>query len=591
MSVPIRRARGRGTAQIAAVEIANFSGGLNLDAGQFNLAKDEVAELVDMDVVGRGGVRRRRAIKLLANSHNDTFDECPRSVWSFEASNANRYVYLVARWDDSGNKRILFYSLNGGAFTPFTTSAADFGYANNSDVANITAKVRSAVAGDAVWAVWDYGGVLNARPMAFKIDNGNVLSLPNEAGVSGTNNGWTEQYDPEPGSVAGLVNGRTIAAHYGYLWVGNTVEKDLSSTVVRRPSRVRWSHPGVYDRWREDDWIDIEVGKDSDQITALVPFRDHLLVFKNRSVHAIYGDSPESFTVVNLSNEFGCVSQEAVVASPFGVYFFDRASGVWAWDGSSFRWLFSPMMSLLRDETIPADKRDNASLGWVENRLWVGVPWLGITEERGKTLVFDPAVSRTGSWSIYSVGMGPFAKLRKTDGSLLFVAGCSGQKMLQALEQPGDADELTLSGGTPVQTPIRGSFRTAWIDGSVGADKQWKRPDVVVTADGSIDLVVTAYFDYIYEEDVPRRTFYVGRTVGVTELTWAELPVDDPLTPSEWNSAGWAGEKLSTMVARGSSIGRSRALSLRFTTPSGQVLPRWSVDGLIVKFRQKRVRG
>lgn len=595
MALPIRRARGGRQSSVQAVEVADFSGGLNLDAGQFNLGGNEVAELVDMDVVGRGGVRRRKAIRAVKNDGGGVLEECPRSVWGFEASNTNRYVYVVAKKSVSGTNRILWSSQNGGDLTAFTGTPALFGLADSAAVGNMTAKARTAVAGDAVWGVWDYGGTLSTRPKPFKVDNANALTLPNEAGclaASPNNFGWTNDIGVfEAGSVAGLANGRCIAAHYGFLWVGNTVQGAPSSE-VRHKSRVRWSHPGVYDRWREDDWIDVEVGKDADEITALQSFRDHLLVFKNRSVHAIYGDDSDNFTVVNLSAEFGAVSQEAVAATPFGVFFFDRQSGVWVWDGSQFRWVFGPLGSLLRDGTVPADKRGDVTCGWVENRLWVGVPWLGESGTRARTLVFDPAVGRAGAWTTYSLGLGPFAGLRQADSSLLYVAGCSGTRMLQRLEQSGDVDELTVDGSNdPVPSAITGSFRTPWIEVGAGSEKQWKRPDVVVTADGSIELVVDAFFDYVYEADVPRKTFYVSRVVGVDELTWAEVPVDDPLTPSEWGSAGWAGERLSTLVARGSNIGRSRALSLRFTTASGVVLPRWSVDGVIVKFRRKRVRG
>lgn len=588
MALPIRRARGGRSASVQAVGVTDFSGGLNLDSGQFNLRKNEVAELVDMDVVGRGGVRRRRAIRLLPTAHAGLFDECPRSVWSFEASSSNRYLYLVARWNDGGNRRILFHSVNGGAFTPFTGTAANFGLANNAAVANLDAKVRVAVAGDAVWGVWDYTGDLSTRPKPFKIDSANTLSLPNEAGVAGTNSGWTENiFSPEAGSVAGLVNGRCVAAHYGFLWVANTVE---GGSPARFRSRVRWSHPGVYDRWRSDDYIDVEVGKDADEVTAIQPFRDHLIVFKNRSVHAIYGDNADNFTVVNLSNQFGAVSQEAVVASPFGVFFFDRATGVWVWDGSQFRWLFGPLNNLLRDGTVGSDRRDNVQVGWVDSRLWVGVPWTGSSAARSRTLVYDPTIGSAGAWTMYSQGLGPFASLRKTDGSLLHVAGCSGSRLLQSLEQTGDVDELSLDGsGNPVGTPIVGSFRTAWVEAGIGAEKQWKRPDLIVSADGDIRLVVDAFFDYVYEEDQPRKTFYVTRLQGSDDLVWANESVADAV--NVWDARDWAGSETSTLIARGSNIGRSRAVSLRFSTPSGDELPRWSVDGLLVKFRPKRVRG
>lgn len=580
-----------------AVEVSDFSGGLNLEAGQFNLASNECAELVDMDIVGRGGVRRRQSIRAMVNDFVGGFDQCPRSVFTHEPSNGDRYIYLAAPKVVSGSNRLLWYSKNGTAFTSFNTN---FGLANNAAVAGLNSPkqvpVRTAVVADRVYGVWGWDGAIADRPAPFTIEASGAtptFTTRSEAGCHATaNSGWTEQYDPEVGSIAAVVNGKVIASHYGYLWVGNNYEKDNGGTVVRYPSRVHWSHPGVPDRWRQDDWIDIEVGKDADQITALLPFRDHLIVFKDKSVHAIYGDSPENFTVVNLSNQFGAVSQEAVVATPFGVFFFDRNTGIWSWDGSSFQWRFEKINTLLRDRTIPVERRGNVHVGWVQNRLWVGVPWVNVSTARGRTFILDPALPRGGAWTMYSVGLGPFATVRQIDESVLHVSGCSGTQLLQRLEQPGDTDQLTYSGGVAVDTPINGVFRTPWLSMVTGANKQWKRPDVIATSIGEIDLVVDAYFDWNKSMGEARKTFYVNRISESTDLYWA---VDgDALTENDWDEGSWAVNEQRLMVARGSNIGRSMAMSLRFSTPNRsalEALPLWSIDAVVVKFRTKRVRG
>jgi len=621
MALPIRRGRGGRSGVIQAAQVTDFSGGLNLEAGQFNLRKNEVAELTNMDVVGRGGVRRRKAIRYLANNNDVEFTQCPRSVWTFEASNTNRYTYIAANGvvpdgidtDGAGPlvaganvARVLWWSLNDGPFTAFTGTPALFGLGTDLNLSTQLATVarrpgkpellgtlaRAAVARDTVYGVWAYRGAVSSRAKPFKISSANTLSIPDETGCAGP---WSETY--LTGSDLGVVNGQTIAYHYGQLFVGNTIEGD--PTPVRYGSRLRWSHPGDPERWREDDWIDIDVGKDGDQITALVPYRDHLLIFKNGSVHALYGDSPETFTVVNLSNDFGCLEQESVVATPFGVFFFDQNSGVWQWDGARFVWRFENMNSLLRENLIPADKRANVSLGWVNNRLWVGVPYEGVATERGRTLVYDPAIGQNGVWCEYTVGLGPFASIRKTDDSIMPVAGCSGTRLLQRLEQPGNTDALTFTGGgldprVDVEQPIVGSFRLPWMDMNPGSVKQWKRPDVVVSSTGEINLSVETYFDYVYQSGSARKTFSVSRAAVGGELEWADE--DDPDLVNVWGGVEnpglvWANEGELVKVARGATVGRGVAMTLRFTTPAGASPPRWSVDGVTVKFKTKRVRG
>lgn len=610
MALPIRRGRGGRSGAIQAAQVTDFSGGLNLEAGQFNLRKNEVAELTNMDVVGRGGVRRRKAIRYLANNNDVVFGQCPRSVWTFEASDTNRYTYIAANaavadglapGSTPGDSvtRVLWSSLNNGPFTAFTGTPALFGTGSDLAVMNrlaLSARrpgkplegvlARAAVARDTVYGVWAWRGDITQRPQPFKINSANTLSIPVETGVAGA-------FSPTylTGSDQGVVNAQTIAYHYGQLFVGNTIED--SPTPERYKSRLRWSHPGDPERWREDDWIDIDVGKDGDQITALVPYRDHLLIFKNNSVHALYGDSPETFTVVNLSNDFGCLEQEAVVATPFGVFFFDQNSGVWQWDGARFVWRFENMNSLLREDIIPPDDRANVTLGWVNNRLYVGVPYEGTTTERGRTLVYDPAIGQNGVWCEYTVGLGPFASIRKTDDTIMPVAGCSGTRLLQMLEQPGNTDALTFAivdgVAQPVEQAIIGSFRMPWLDMNPGSVKQWKRPDVIVSSNGELNLVVEAFFDYVYQSGSPRKTFSVSRTPDGGELDWADET--NPDLVNVWNGPAWANEGEIVKVARGATVGRGVAMALRFTTPAGAFLPRWSVDGVTVKFKTKRVRG
>ena len=49
--------------------------------------------------------------------------------------------------------------------------------------------------------------------------------------------------------------------------------------------------------------MDIDVGERGDVITGLVPLADRLLIFKNNSVHALYGFDSDSFQLTALSRE------------------------------------------------------------------------------------------------------------------------------------------------------------------------------------------------------------------------------------------------------------------------------------------------
>ena len=81
------------------------------------------------------------------------------------------------------------------------------------------------------------------------------------------------QIDESPIKV--LEDNKPESSHQGFMWVADTVESS-----VRNRSRVRWSHPLQPEDWASADYFDIDPDDESDQITALVPFRDMLLVFK-----------------------------------------------------------------------------------------------------------------------------------------------------------------------------------------------------------------------------------------------------------------------------------------------------------------------
>src|SRR5678815_5677651 len=72
--------------------------------------------------------------------------------------------------------------------------------------------------------------------------------------------------------VAGQPHGVDFASwgDGGYMWCADTLEVG-----VRRRNRVRWSHPGVPDAWRQDDFVDIEEG--GGYITGLISYNDHLV--------------------------------------------------------------------------------------------------------------------------------------------------------------------------------------------------------------------------------------------------------------------------------------------------------------------------
>ncbi len=74
-------------------------------------------------------------------------------------------------------------------------------------------------------------------------------------------------------------------------------------------------------------------------IKAIVPFDDKLVILCERSMHILYGDSPyqevNQFSLVDLNNGIGCISDETVVICNGAMYWLDTDMSVYSYNGSS----------------------------------------------------------------------------------------------------------------------------------------------------------------------------------------------------------------------------------------------------------------
>jgi hypothetical protein len=65
-------------------------------------------------------------------------------------------------------------------------------------------------------------------------------------------------------------------------------------------------------------------GNPSDPIIAVVPFQDSLIFFKNDSVHALAGDSPETLSISDITFEYGITSPRAWCVFENRLFFMDK---------------------------------------------------------------------------------------------------------------------------------------------------------------------------------------------------------------------------------------------------------------------------
>jgi hypothetical protein len=243
----------------------------------------------------------------------------------------------------------------------------------------------------------------------------------------------------------------------------------------------------------------------------------------------------------------------------------------------------------MRDGSIPSAQIDNVELGWIENRLWVSVPWDELPSvPRGYTFVLDPRLKSGGSWTKYSLQAGPYARGHRSENYLGYLHNTNRIYRLDVQDQY--YDYLNTTAGP---TAIDAYYRTKWVDlDQPAVKKRWRRAEAVMQVDQAYNLPVVSYANY-------NPTFAVKNFIfrsSENEFSTGVDVWDDPGV--EWDEATWARSGNYGFVDRGANLGVARSISLRvggevlsLPTVGGVQAPVfWGVDALILKFVPRRVR-
>lgn len=533
--------------------LVSFVGGLNLRADAFELAEDESPEMLNVDIDPRGGFYSRRGwTRMNENQIDDMGSKWdPRTLFVHELANGTDRIYLA-------NDGEIGYSTNGESWTVLNST---------------TDIVAAAEPHDADFAPW--GDVLyiacgaTGSNASVKVTDALVVSRLTQAESTAFSD-----YDSP---TTAFPHCEFVAAHQGYMFAAYTEESG-----TKHPHRIRWSHPNNPEAWHADDHIDIREG--GGPITGLVPMGDHLLIFKQSSVWALFGYESESWQLVNVARELGAIHRQAIARSEHTVFFYSHPNGVYMIQGSEYpREISQQLRPAFQSSDFYSAASANIWMGWVGQRLWFSAPYSreGSVTDANLVVVWDPSLG-DGSWVAYQAkercAVGPFAQGGFGGGAGLRLATPRKYASVVKLDDSEDAlDDIDAEAEDPVG--FESYYVTRWFDGGYPTiKKRWRRPDVVVkerTQDHTIVVQVHADYD---EADVKRtKTLLVaGEADGAVwgQFNWG----DDVLYGS-----GAVGSK----IERTSSLGPARSIALRFIGEEGK---QWGVDAVVAKYQMRRIR-
>ena len=520
--------------RIQTFDLSRFDGGLNLRANSQQIALNESPAMLNMSVDPVSGVASRNGFEDWRQV--PTAEWNPKKLFVHTMSDGTDKVFVVSggeAWLQEGGDDFSKLGLVAGG----NPHGADFASWNN-DVFVACGKNQPGYR-------WSESGL-------------DELGDPSDAG-------WAADSTTVVSDV--MPPAEHVAAHAGYLFVGNLLDGS---------DRLRVSQFNNPDSWEESHYIDFPEG--GGQITALMPYRNHLLVFFANQVWALYGYSPASFTKELVAESVGAVSASCVTQSERAVYFVSEDQGVFEVTGERVVEVSRRLRPALSSANFGSDPSCQ-SLGWADRKLWWSVPYNEAATPEGvqSTFVGDPSINELGSWVLYrcgdGFGVGPVA-----DSVERGPLGCSqgGPSVLRLNGREGVASDRIAD----VEYEFATLFRTPWVFGSGKTLKdRWKRPDLVVAQGGfpPYQLTMNVFHDYEEAKDVRRRTLLVGDDEA-DEFVWGV---------SRWGEASWGASIKGSAVERIGSLGTARSVQLEFR---GELGKPWGLSNITFKFVPRRVR-
>ncbi len=127
---------------------------------------------------------------------------------------------------------------------------------------------------------------------------------------------------------------------------------------------------------------------DGDKITAIAPYGGGAIIFKERSFHRLGGDNPQNLTLTEVTDQYGCLSNRAVVQYKDVIWFLDR-KGICQFNGAHVDVVSDKIEPYFTRMNVDAAK-DNATAvhDRLKNQLKFSIPIDG-SSVNNITLVFD----------------------------------------------------------------------------------------------------------------------------------------------------------------------------------------------------------
>ena len=534
-------------AQILLERYDDFTGGLNLRADQFLLAKNESPDMLNVEIDPRGGVFSRGAMQRL-NTTAVAGTWAPDKLHAFYGSTST--VMLA-------NSTKVYRSTGGN----FSTLA----YSSGNDIATTNAHGASF----ANWGSDLYISTGRTGTAGYKWDSSSTYATA----LTASGPTWQAYVSP----VAGYMpKAEHNIVHANKMFVANTRENG-----VDYPDRVRWSHEGLPEDWLEADYIDVKGGGSG--VNGLAVVQGQLVIFKTNAIYLLIGTETSNFSVVELTNTLGCSSRNSIATAEQGVFFYSTPEGLFYYNGSVVEDVFDALRPIVDDKELSALSTEPYSVSYVGRRVWLALPYDDTSSATAPTVnfVFDPSLGRGGAYMQFATtdSKGVVGGINWTD---------SNNNNLRLMIHPTQAYVLKVDLYDEEQDNIAGTaagfasyYRTGWIDGRTYAQrKMFRRPDIAFKQVDTQRVVnVKVFHDYEESSGSERKQFNATLGASGEGMIWGA---------GNWGTGLWGKQSEGVQIINGSNLGFCRSISLLFTGPLSKD---WGFDSIAIKYNNRKMTG
>lgn len=153
------------------------------------------------------------------------------------------------------------------------------------------------------------------------------------------------------------------------------------------PSLSYLSKVGLPENFAENSFFEARTN-DGDRILGTKVYQNQWIIFKKNSFHKLIGNSEENFELVQISAEYGALSNQAIVEVNDKLLFLDE-QGIVEYNGANWQIISIPVEPVFRRMNVSSAIEKAVGIHYQErNQVWFGIPVDGATENN-LTVVYD----------------------------------------------------------------------------------------------------------------------------------------------------------------------------------------------------------